>query len=64
MPRKKKLVDPEKTNPSEQENGDLDVRQEPYTPRSAYESPNRVVLPRKIGRRRPEDERGYKPTVI
>ncbi len=30
----------------------------------AGESPNRILLPRKIGRRRPEDERGYKPTVI
>jgi hypothetical protein len=28
------------------------------------ESPNRVYMPRKIGRRRPEEERGYKPTVI
>jgi hypothetical protein len=28
------------------------------------ESPNRVYMPRKIGKRRPEEERGYKPTVI
>jgi hypothetical protein len=28
------------------------------------ESPNRVFLPRKIGKHRPEEERGYKPTVI
>jgi hypothetical protein len=28
------------------------------------ESPNRVLLPRKIGKRRPEEERGWKPTVI
>ena len=28
------------------------------------ESPNRVYLPRKIGKHRPEEERGYKPTVL
>ena len=31
---------------------------------AAAESPNRVVMPRKIGKRRPEEERGYKPTVL
>jgi hypothetical protein len=28
------------------------------------DSPNRVVLPRKIGKHRPEEERGFKPTVL
>jgi hypothetical protein len=28
------------------------------------ESPNRVLMPRKIGKRRPEEERGWKPIVI
>lgn len=47
---------------------DNDENHEEVMPLSVWEgageSPNRILLPRKIGRRRPEDERGYKPTVI
>jgi len=28
------------------------------------ESPNRILMPRKIGKHHPEEERGYKPIVI
>jgi hypothetical protein len=47
-----------------QEAGWEDDMVPPAMSEGAGESPNRILLPRKIGKRRPEEERGYKPIVI
>lgn len=44
--------------------GLLDERVAELAVYHAGESPNRILLPRKIGKKRPEEERGWKPIVI